>query len=112
MAKRAANMDRSRSTAGTGSGTIEPETPETAGFSLPERSVATGKSHSEFSKEKSRDPIELMLGQAQSRVPELVPVRHGRGNGFATKDQRAVAVGTAATYRTAMREFAAMPFGR
>ena len=26
----------------------------------------------------SRDPIGLLLGQAESRVPELVPVRHGR----------------------------------
>ena len=26
----------------------------------------------------SRDPVGLLLGQAKSRVPELVPVRHGR----------------------------------
>ena len=26
----------------------------------------------------SRDPVGLLLGQAESRVPELVPVRHGR----------------------------------
>jgi uncharacterized protein (DUF2252 family) len=137
------------------------------------------------------DPIGLLLSQAQSRVPELVPVRHGRmlvspftyyrgaalpmaadlactpssglrvqlcgdahlsnfgafgsperrvvfdlndfdetlpgpfewdvkrlvasmtvagrENGFGAKDRRAVAVGTAGAYRTAMREFAAMP---
>ena len=27
---------------------------------------------------RSRDPVGLLLGQAKSRVPELVPVRHGR----------------------------------
>ena len=26
----------------------------------------------------SRDPVGLLLGQAKSRVPELVPIRHGR----------------------------------
>ena len=26
----------------------------------------------------SRDPVGLLLGQAKSRVPELMPVRHGR----------------------------------
>ena len=35
-------------------------------------------SHAEFSPGRSRDPVGLLLGQAQSRVPELVPVRHGR----------------------------------
>jgi uncharacterized protein (DUF2252 family) len=33
----------------------------------------------------------------------------GRDNGFSTKKRRKVAVATAAAYRTAMREFAAMP---
>jgi uncharacterized protein (DUF2252 family) len=28
--------------------------------------------------ERGRDPIGLLLGQAESRVPELVPIRHGR----------------------------------
>ena len=32
----------------------------------------------EFSPGRGRDPVGLLLGQAQSRVPELVPVRHGR----------------------------------
>ena len=36
------------------------------------------KSHAEFAAGRSRDPVGLLLGQAQSRVPELVPVRHGR----------------------------------
>ena len=30
------------------------------------------------SRDGSRDPVGLLLGQAASRVPELVPVRHGR----------------------------------
>ena len=35
-------------------------------------------SHAEFAPGKSRDPVGLLLDQAKSRVPELVPVRHGR----------------------------------
>ncbi len=52
-----------------------------------EQSVAAGKtarqlaplaSHRNFSPAASRDPIALLLGQAESRVAELVPARHGR----------------------------------
>jgi uncharacterized protein (DUF2252 family) len=42
------------------------------------RAVAPLDSHAEFRPGRSRDPVGLLLGQAQSRVPELVPVRHGR----------------------------------
>ena len=42
------------------------------------RAVAPLESHAEFSPGRGRDPIGLLLGQAESRVPELVPVRHGR----------------------------------
>jgi uncharacterized protein (DUF2252 family) len=42
------------------------------------RAVAPLASHAEFRPDKSRDPVGLLLSQAPSRVPELVPVRHGR----------------------------------
>jgi len=42
------------------------------------RAVAPLGSHAEFHPAGSRDPVGLLLGQAASRVPELVPVRHGR----------------------------------
>jgi uncharacterized protein (DUF2252 family) len=42
------------------------------------RAVAPLESHAEFRPEGSRDPVGLLLGQAGSRVPELVPIRHGR----------------------------------
>ncbi len=42
------------------------------------RAVAPLDSHAQFTPGGSRDPVGLLLGQAQSRVPELVPVRHGR----------------------------------
>jgi len=42
------------------------------------RAVASLESHAEFSPGAGRDPVGLLLGQAASRVPELVPVRHGR----------------------------------
>jgi uncharacterized protein (DUF2252 family) len=35
-------------------------------------------SHAGLDLAASRDPVGLLLGQAASRVPELVPVRHGR----------------------------------
>src|SRR6185437_5277325 len=52
-----------------------------------EQSIAAGKaarrhvpleSHREFAPASDRDPVGLLLGQAQTRVPELVAVRHGR----------------------------------
>jgi uncharacterized protein (DUF2252 family) len=55
--------------------------------STPEERVAAGKaarttapleSHADFRPAKSRDPIALLLSQAETRIPELVPIRHGR----------------------------------
>jgi uncharacterized protein (DUF2252 family) len=52
-----------------------------------EASVAAGKAarqhaplsaHRDLPADASRDPVGLILGQDKSRVPELVPVRHGR----------------------------------
>ena len=42
------------------------------------RAVAPLESHAEFVPAKKRDPVGLLLEQAKTRVPELVPVRHGR----------------------------------
>ena len=42
------------------------------------RAVAPLESHAEFKPGESRDPVGLLLEQAKTRVPELVPVRHGR----------------------------------
>jgi hypothetical protein len=42
------------------------------------RRAAPLESHREFVGRPSRDPIGLLVGQGESRVPELVPVRHGR----------------------------------
>jgi uncharacterized protein (DUF2252 family) len=42
------------------------------------RAVAPLESHGEFRPGRSRDPVGLLLGQGESRVPELVPIRHGR----------------------------------
>jgi len=52
-----------------------------------EQSIAAGKaarrrapleSHREFAPAPDRDPVGLLLSQAETRVPELVAVRHGR----------------------------------
>src|SRR5690349_18221939 len=40
--------------------------------------VAPLASHAEFTPDPSRDPVGLLLEQEKTRVPELVPVRHGR----------------------------------
>ena len=40
--------------------------------------MAALESHADFEPGRSRDPVGLLLGQAKSRVPDLVPVRHGR----------------------------------
>jgi uncharacterized protein (DUF2252 family) len=42
------------------------------------RAAAPLESHAEFGPDKSRDPVGLLLEQDKSRVPELVPIRHGR----------------------------------
>ena len=42
------------------------------------RQRASLKSHRWFEPEDGRDPVGLLLAQAKSRVPELVPIRHGR----------------------------------
>ena len=42
------------------------------------RAAAPLESQAEFQPGPGRDPVGLLLGQAASRVPELVPVRHGR----------------------------------
>jgi Uncharacterized protein conserved in bacteria (DUF2252) len=63
------------------------EAPGSGAHQARERSVAAGKaarqlaplgSHQDFSAAGSRDAVGLLVGQAKSRVPELVPVRHGR----------------------------------
>jgi uncharacterized protein (DUF2252 family) len=42
------------------------------------RNLAPLESHSEFTPDRPRDPVGLLLEQDKSRVQELVPVRNGR----------------------------------
>ena len=42
------------------------------------RAAAPLESQAEFTPDASRDPVGLLLEQEKSRVPELVPIRHGR----------------------------------
>jgi uncharacterized protein (DUF2252 family) len=53
----------------------------------PEQRAATGRAareqaplqaHAEFEPQESREPVALLLSQAKTRVPDLVPIRHGR----------------------------------
>ncbi len=38
------------------------------------RAFAPLESHAEFEPDRGRDPIGLLIGQAESRVPELIPI--------------------------------------
>ena len=42
------------------------------------RAHAPLESHAEIGPDAGRDPVGLIVGQAATRVPELVPIRHGR----------------------------------
>jgi uncharacterized protein (DUF2252 family) len=42
------------------------------------RSLTPLESQAEFQPDRRRDPIRLLLDQDKTRVPELVPIRHGR----------------------------------
>jgi len=42
------------------------------------RKLVSRESHAEFAPAASRDPVGLLIEQAKSRIPELVPVRYGR----------------------------------
>jgi uncharacterized protein (DUF2252 family) len=42
------------------------------------RAVAPLESQAEFTPGRGRDPVGLLLEQEKSRVPELLPIRHGR----------------------------------
>ena len=42
------------------------------------RTAAPLESHAEFTPAPGRDPVGLLVEQEKTRVPELVPVRHGR----------------------------------
>ncbi len=42
------------------------------------RDHAPLEGHADVGPSEGRDPVGLLLGQAETRVPELVPIRHGR----------------------------------
>ena len=63
--------------AGSTGGTDPPTPAERAAAGKAARAKAPLASHGHLDA-SDRDPVGLLLGQAGSRVPELVPVRHGR----------------------------------
>jgi uncharacterized protein (DUF2252 family) len=76
----------SNTTSGSGRATTRQTAPPVAHLTVAER-AARGKaarsevprsSHAIFQAAAHRDPIELLQLQAQTRVPELVPIRYGR----------------------------------
>jgi uncharacterized protein (DUF2252 family) len=70
---------RASGTGSTRAGTVEPlSRADRVAQGKDARAVAPLESHAEFTPAESRDPVGLLLEQAKSRVPELVPIRHGR----------------------------------
>jgi len=75
----AARRSTARASAGGRAGTVEQlSRADRVAQGKDARVVAPLESQAEFSPGPGRDPVGLLLGQAASRVPELVPVRHGR----------------------------------
>jgi uncharacterized protein (DUF2252 family) len=61
------------------SGTTEPLShADRAARGKDARALTPVESNAEFDSGSARDPVGLLLGQTESRVPELVPIRHGR----------------------------------
>ena len=62
-----------------GDGQVNRPTPEErAASGKAARTKAPLEAHADFQPKKPRDPIGLLLSQAENRVPDLVPIRHGR----------------------------------
>jgi uncharacterized protein (DUF2252 family) len=51
---------------------------ERAGDGTAARAAVPLEAHAEFRVAHGRDPVAVLLGQARTRVPELVPLRHAR----------------------------------
>jgi uncharacterized protein (DUF2252 family) len=55
-----------------------PSPQESAASGKAARAMAPLEAHAEFPRARGRDPVALLFEQATTRVPELVPIRHGR----------------------------------
>ena len=90
-AKTAAGSSRTAKTTPTGKRTSPARTRKRSDApaepAAPEQRAAAGKAarattpleaHAEFQPASQRDPVALLLSQAKTRVPDLVPIRHGR----------------------------------
>src|SRR5215471_690611 len=84
MAVKTATRERRPAAGASGAGRVRAGTPDRLSRADREargkdaRAAAPLESHAEFGPDRSRDPVGLLLEQEKSRVPELVPVRHGR----------------------------------
>src|SRR6516165_7452998 len=70
-------MTARRTSSGQAAGT-HPSREESVAAGKEARQGAPLEAHRDLPTDASRDPVGLILGQDKSRVPELVPVRHGR----------------------------------
>ncbi|MFG3227331.1 DUF2252 domain-containing protein [Kitasatospora sp. NPDC048194] len=73
-----ASVGEARAGTGGRAAVKRPTRAERAARGKEARAAAPLEAHGEFRPDPSRDPVGLLAGQAASRVPELVPIRHGR----------------------------------
>ena len=62
----------------SGVGAVLQTRPERAAAGKAARTATPLEAHAQFAPSDSRDTVALLLSQAESRVPDLVPIRHGR----------------------------------
>lgn len=59
-------------------GAVRPSREQRAASGKAARTKAPLDGHADFRSAGSRDPVALLLSQAKTRLPELLPIRHGR----------------------------------
>jgi uncharacterized protein (DUF2252 family) len=75
-AQRPRSTRRQASTSAAQTKKLTPQ--ERVAFGRVARTKTPLEAHAEFSAAKTRDPVGLLLTQAKTRVPDLVPIRYGR----------------------------------
>jgi uncharacterized protein (DUF2252 family) len=78
VAKKAARGDRPNGSSARAAGAGHASHAERMARGKAARALTPLESHADFGPSRPRDPVALLLAQATSRVPELIPIRHGR----------------------------------
>jgi uncharacterized protein (DUF2252 family) len=83
-------------------GVLHPTVADRVAIGKAARKAVPRRSHAEWDEsQRTHDPVELLQQQAESRVPDLVPIRHGRMSASAFANYRGAALMMAADLATA-----------